>query len=197
MAEPAARRATWDDLFGVPEGRNGEIVNGELRLLPRPAPPHSETASDLGGLLTPPFRFGRGGPGGWVIVDEPELSLLEDIRVPDLAGWRRERYERPTRGPYTATPDWICEVLSPSTAVTDRVEKLPLYARAGVPHVWLVDPLGFSVEAYQLAKEGYLLVLTARGRATLRIPPFDAVEIELGLLWGDRYDPDAPPPHDP
>lgn len=197
MSEPARRRATWEDLFDVPEGRVGEIVNGELRLLPRPAPPHVETASDLGGLLTPPFRFGRGGPGGWVIVHEPELALLEDIRVPDLVGWRKERYERPARGPYTVTPDWLCEVLSPSTAVTDRVEKLPLYARAGVPHVWLIDPLGFSLEVYRRVEEGYLLVLTTQGRATLRIPPFDAVEIELGLLWGDRYDPDAPPTREP
>ena len=197
MSEPARRRATWEDLFDVPEGRTGEIVNGELRLLPRPAPPHSETASDLGGLLTPPFRFGRGGPGGWVLVDEPELELLEDIRVPDLVGWRRERYERPTRGPYTVIPDWICEVLSPSTAVTDRVEKLPLYARAGVPYVWLVDPLGFSLEVYRRVEEGYLLVLTAQGHAMLRIPPFEAIEFELGLLWGDRYDPTTPHPRDP
>ncbi|MDX2054083.1 MAG: Uma2 family endonuclease [Polyangiaceae bacterium] len=186
MSEPAKRRAIWDDLLDVAEGYVGEIVDGELNVVPRPAPPHAETASDLGGVLTPPFRFGRGGPGGWVIVDEPRLAVLRDIRVPDLAGWKKERYVRPELGPYTVVPDWICEILSPSTAVSDRTEKLPLYARAGVPFVWLIDPVGFSLEVYELERDRYFLALTAQGRATLRVPPFAAIEIELELLWGDR-----------
>jgi Uma2 family endonuclease len=192
MSEPAPRKANWDDLLDVEEGYIGEIVHGELRVHPRPGAPHAETTSDLGGLLTPPFRFGRGGPGGWVIVHEPRVALRDEIRVPDLAGWHSERYQRPVQGPYTVIPDWICEVLSPGTAVTDRTEKLPLYARCAVPFLWLIDPVGCSLEAYRLQADAYLLVVTARGNGQLRVPPFDAIELELGLLWGDRFDPDAP-----
>jgi Uma2 family endonuclease len=89
-------------------------------------------------------------------------------------------------------PDWICEVLSPGTAVSDRTEKLPLYARCAVPFLWLIDPVGCSLEAYRLQADAYLLIVTARGNGQLRVPPFDAIELELGLLWGDRFDPDAP-----
>ena len=192
MSEPAPRKATWDDLLDVKEGYIGEIVNGELRVHPRPGAPHAETTSDLGGLLTPPFRFGRGGPGGWVIVHEPRSALSDEIRVPDVAGWHSAHYQRPVQGPYTVVPDWICEVLSPGTAVTDRTEKLPLYARCAVPFLWFIDPVGCSLEAYRLQADAYLLIVTARGNGQLRVPPFDAIELELGLLWGDRFDPDAP-----
>ena len=192
MSEPAAREAGWDDLLDVPDGLIGEIVDGELVVHPRPGPAHTETVSDLGGVLTPPFRFGRGGPGGWVILQEPRVQLLDDIRVPDLGAWRSTRYERPHEGPYTVVPDWLCEVLSQRTAVSDRTEKLPLYARAGVPFVWLLDPVGFSLEAYRLEREGYLLLVSASGSKTLRVPPFDAIEIELGLLWGDRPEKSSP-----
>lgn len=191
MSEPARRRATWDDLLEVPEGYIGEIVDGQLQMHPRPSGPHAETTSDLGGVLTPPFRFGRGGPGGWVILDEPRVDFIGDIRVPDLAGWRVERYQRPRQGPYVVIPDWVCEVLSPSTAIEDRTEKLPLYQRAEVRYLWLIDPLGFSLEAYELQAQGYLLILTKRGQTTVRVPPFDAIEIDLALLWGDRFE-DAP-----
>lgn len=192
MSEPAPRKANWDDLLDVEEGYVGEIVDGELRVHPRPGAPHAETTSDLGGLLTPPFRFGRGGPGGWVIVHEPRVAFGDEIRVPDLAGWHSERYQRPVQGPYSVVPDWICEVLSPGTAVTDRTEKLPLYAHCAVPFLWLVDPVGCSLEAYRLQADAYLLIVTARGNGQLRVPPFDAIELELGLLWGDRFDPNAP-----
>jgi Uma2 family endonuclease len=189
MTFPVRREATWEDLLSVPEGMVGEIVNGELVMHPRPAAPHLETASDLGGLLTGWFRFGRGGPGGWVIIDEPRVAFGRDIRVPDLGGWRKERYQRPTSGPYTVLPDFVAEVLSRGTAVEDRTEKLPLCARHGVPFLWLIDPVACSLEAYRLESAGYLLVIVARGRGVLRVPPFDAVELELELLWGDRWPP--------
>ena len=191
MSSPAPRQACWDDLLDVRDDHIGEIVNGELRLHPRPGAPHAETTSDLGALLLPPFRFGRGGPGGWVIVHEPRVALAEDIRVPDLAGWRAERYRRPLSGPYAVIPDWVCEVLSPGTAVMDRTEKLPLYARCSVPWLWLIDPVACTLEAYRREAEGYLLVVTAHGVGMLRVPPFDAIELELELLWGDRFDPNA------
>jgi len=189
MSRPASRRAGWDDLLDVAEGFVGEIVDGELRVQPRPGAAHAEVASDLRVLLGGPFRFGRGGPGGWIIIHEPRAALSDDIRVPDLAGWRAERYVRPERGPHVISPDWICEVLSPSTAASDRTEKLPLYARSGVPYVWLIDPLAFSIEVYQLDPAGYILVLAARGEKILRVPPFDAIELDLTLLWGDRFVP--------
>lgn len=192
VSQPAPRKANWNDLLDVREGYVGEIVNGELRVHPRPGAPHAETTSDLGGLLTPPFRFGRGGPGGWILVDEPRVAFGDDIRVPDLAGWRRQRYERPAEGPFRVIPDWVCEVLSPGTAVIDRTEKLPLYARCSVPFVWLIDPIGCSLEAYRLHEQTYLLIVAERGNKQLRVPPFDAIELELELLWGDRFDPEAP-----
>lgn len=185
-SDPARRVATWDDLLDVPEGYIGEIVAGEVQVHPRPGAPHAESASDLGMLLGAPFRFGIGGPGGWVILDEPRIALAEDIRVPDLAGWRVERYVRPEKGPYTVVPAWVCEVLSPGTATLDRTEKLPLYARCGVTFLWLLDPVGCSLEAFRLEGESYVLFLTARGKRSLRVAPFDAIELDLGLLWGDR-----------
>jgi Uma2 family endonuclease len=191
MSSPAPRQATWDDLLDVHDDHVGEIVGGELRVHPRPGAPHTETTSDLGALLLPAFRFGRGGPGGWVIVDEPRIAFADDIRVPDLAGWRAERYRRPLSGPYCVTPDWICEVLSPGTAVVDRTEKLPLYARCSIPWLWLIDPVACTLEAYRREEEGYLLIVTAHGVGRLRVPPFDAIELELELLWGDRFDPNA------
>jgi Uma2 family endonuclease len=188
VSEPAPRKATWDDLLDVREGYIGEIIDGELHVHPRPGAQHAETTSDLGGLLTPAFRFARGGPGGWVIVHEPRVAFASDIRVPDLAAWRAERYQRPVEGPYTVIPDWICEVLSPGTAVTDRTEKLPLYARCSVPWLWLIDPVGCSLEAYRREQEGCLLIITVHGLGRLRVPPFDAIELELDLLWGGRFD---------
>lgn len=184
--------ATWNDLRDVPEGYVGEIVNGELVVHPRPGGPHAETASFLGVVVGQPFGFGRGGPGGWVIIDEPGVDFDGDIRVPDLAGWKKERYALPDEGPFTVTPEWLCEVLSPSTAVTDRTEKLPLYQRCGVRHVWLIDPLGFSLEVFRLEGDFFQLIQTARGNAVVRAQPFDAVELELSLLWGGRYEAERP-----
>lgn len=188
MVSAPRRIGTWEDLAAVPEGYVGELVAGELVVHPRPGAPHTETASDLGLVLGPAFRFGRGGPGGWIILYEPRVAFVEDVRVPDLAGWRIERYAAPDSGPYLVTPDWVCEVLSPGTAGTDRTEKLPLYARAGVPHVWVIDPVAFTLELFQLSSGRYSLWLTASGNATIRVPPFDAIELELGLLWGRRFE---------
>src|ERR1700690_2368947 len=118
---PAKRPATYDDLFNVPAHLVAEIVDGELIPSPRPAARHATAASALGEELGPPFKRGRGGPGGWVILDEPELHIVGQIMVPDLAGWRRERMpEIPDVAFFELAPDWVCEVLSPSTAALDR-----------------------------------------------------------------------------
>lgn len=177
-------RATYEDLLRVPAHLVAEIINGELVTSPRPASLHALAASSIGGELYGPFHRGRGGPGGWVILDEPELHLHAHVLVPDLAGWRRERMPQvPDASAFELAPDWVCEVLSPSTAVVDRVQKVPIYAQAGVGHVWLVDPVLQTVEALRLEAGGYRLLGTWTGDAKVRLEPFEAFELELSALW--------------
>jgi hypothetical protein len=129
MTLPARRPATYDDIVALPGHLVGELVAGELYVSPRPAVPHAVGASALGATLLTRMQFGDGGPGGWWILHEPELHLVEDVVVPDIAGWRRERLPAPPReGFLSLAPDWVCEVLSPSTSRFDRTKKLPLYA---------------------------------------------------------------------
>lgn len=183
----ARKGATYADVLAAPEHQLAELIAGELVVQPRPAMPHVSTASDLGGLLMGPFRFGRGGPGGWVILFEPELHLGGDVLVPDFAGWRTERFPKERNVPFlSVTPDWICEVLSPSTLRHDRVVKMPIYAAAGVEHAWLVDPVGATLEAYRRSAANWLLLGTWSDQDVAPIPPFEAVPLELGLLWPDR-----------
>jgi Uma2 family endonuclease len=138
---------------------------------------------DIGG----PFHRGRGGPGGWWILDEPELHLGGDVLVPDLGGWRRERMpEQPTTAFYQIAPDWVCEVLSPSTARVDRVLELPIYAREQVSHVWLVDPLTQTLEIFRKSGEHDQLVSVFGGVEPMRAEPFEAVELELAAVWGSK-----------
>src|SRR5512147_766081 len=140
MTDVARRRAGYADVLAAPPNRVAEVVDGELRLSPRPGGAHTAAASALGDELGPPFKRGRGGPGGWLIVDEPELHLGSDILVPDLAGWRRERMARLPAEPFvTLAPDWVAEVTSPSTSKYDRTDKLRIYARAQVEWIWIVD----------------------------------------------------------
>lgn len=170
----------------APENVVAEVIDGELSTLPRPAPRHASAASIVDQSLSPAFRWGRGGPGGWIILPEPELSLgaRPDLVVPDLAGWRRERL--PTM-PDTATidvvPDWVCEVRSPSTQRHDRFKKMPMYLHHGVGHAWMVDPEAQGIEVFRRTAEGWLLVLSASGEAVVRAEPFDAIELELASLW--------------
>ena len=184
MADAARRRATYDDLRRVPEHLVAEIIGGELTTSPRPAALHAQAASSLGGELYGPFQRGRGGPGGWIILDEPELHLGADVLVPDLAGWRRERLpELPDVVAFELAPDWVCEVLSPSTVARDRADKVPIYLRERVGYVWLVDPASQTLEAFQLEGSGYRLLGTWRGNAAVRVEPFAALELDLSALW--------------
>lgn len=185
MAADAARKlATYQDVLDAPEHQVAELLDGVLYTSPRPASPHARAASKLGGALDGPFDSGRGGPGGWVLLDEPELHLAGDVVVPDLGGWRRERMpEMPHEPFFTLAPDWVCEVLSPSTARIDRVLKLPVYAAAGVRHVWLVDPLAQTLEVLRLTESGYLLAQSFGETGEVRAEPFDAVPLPLSVLW--------------
>src|SRR5689334_3293200 len=142
--------ALWEALDDIPEGDIGEIVAGEVVVMPRPGQLHTAVASHLGVLLGAPFGFGIGGPGGWVILDEPRIRFGDEVRVPDLGGWRRERFVRSSStGPFTIVPDWLCEVLSDSTVRQDRLAKLPLYAQSGVDWAWLLDPVRKHLEVYR------------------------------------------------
>ncbi len=119
-----------------------------------------------------------------MLLDEPELHLLGNVLVPDLAGWRRARMpEMPEATAFELAPDWVCEVLSSSTAAVDRARKVPIYAAAGVSHVWLVDPVLRTVEALRREADSYRLLGTWHGEGTARIEPFDAIELELAALW--------------
>jgi Uma2 family endonuclease len=184
MGDPAKRRATYEDLLAVPKHLVAEIIHGALITHPRPASPHARAASRLGAELDRPFDRGKGGPGGWILLDEPELHLHGDVLVPDLAGWRRQRMPvMPDASAFELAPDWTCEVISPSTAATDRAEKMPIYAREHVAHVWLVDPIAKTLEACRLEGGRWLLLGTWRDDAKVRVEPFEAFELELAGLW--------------
>ncbi|WP_437647789.1 Uma2 family endonuclease [Sorangium sp. So ce362] len=193
MGHPAEkrRRATYADLEAVPPNKVAELIGGELHVMPRPAPPHANASSGLIGEFRGPFQRGRGGPGGWWILNEPELHFPDpaaprdvEVLVPDVAGWRRERMPAlPKTAHFSLAPDWVCEVLSPSTEKVDRADKMPVYAREGVQTAWLVDPIERTLEVYSLAPRGWTAVATHRGAARVRIAPFQAIELDLATLW--------------
>lgn len=184
MAQRLKVGATYDDLVAVPENLVAEMFDGELYASPRPALPHAHAASVLGMELGGPFQRSRGGPGGWWFLDEPELHFGRDVLVPDLAGWRRSRLPAVPPEPFlTLAPDWVCEVPSPATETIDRSKKLRIYAREGVAHAWLVNPLLQTLEVLSLREWRLTLVGTYEGHITVRAEPFDALELELGALW--------------
>ena len=185
-AQPKLRPPTYADIEALPPHLRGEIVEGVLEVTPRPAPKHALASSEISGDLTAPFSRGRGGPGGWWILFEPELHLGPDILVPDLAGWSRERLpELPDTAWFELAPDWVCEVLSPSTARTDRVKKMRVYARERIPWVWLVDPIARYVETYRLEGDEYSMSGDFGDDEYLRAEPFDAVAFDLLPWWGE------------
>lgn len=186
---PKKRRATYADIEALPENVVGEIIDGELFVMPRPRPKHANTLGNLRDELRGPFQRGRGGPGGWWILPEPEVHLVPDEPVvPDIAGWRRARMpELPDSPKIRVGPDWVCEVLSDTTEIHDRRDKMPLYARHGVGHVWLVDPILRYLEAFWNDDGAWRRVGVGKWRddAKVRIAPFEAVEVELSALWDE------------
>lgn len=187
MAESVPRPATYEDLLAVPAPLVAEILHGHLVTHPRPAPKHARASSGLGMILGPPFFFGRGGPGGWVILDEPELHLGPHVVVPELAGWRRERMPRlPETAWFETAPDWACEVLSPSSARDDRVIKPDIYVRYGVGFYWLADPRDRTLETFE-ARDGVRWERTGFfvNDEQVIAPPFGEVPFSLGDLWMD------------
>lgn len=186
MGHAAPRPASYEDLLDLPENMVGEIIGGQLITHPRPAPRHARASSLLGGELVGPFDKGSDGPGGWWILDEPEVHLGPNVLVPDLAGWRRERMPQlPETAWFELPPDWVCEVLSPATARVDRVEKLPIYAGAQVQHVWLVDPTLRTLEVFENRDGKWLMLAAFKNDDRVSIAPFEAITFGLGALWAD------------
>ena len=188
MGIPAKRPASYEDVLRAPPHLVAEVIDGVLRLSPRPGKAHAAAATALGEELGPPFKRGRGGPGGWIILDEPELHLGSDILVPDLAGWRRERMGAMAgqEAFFTQAPDWIAEIVSPRTGKYDRTDKLRIYAQALVGWSWIVDPLARTLEVLMRGDDGRWIVRAAhRDDARVRAEPFDAIELDLSILWAD------------
>jgi len=186
---PFDRPATYDDLVQVPDIMVAEIVDGELHASPRPAPRHAHAGSALGVLIGGPYHQGRGGPGGWWILYEPELHFARNVLVPDFAGWRRSRMPRlPETAYFSLAPDWVCEVLSPSTAALDRAKKLGIYAREGIAHAWVIDPIALTLEVMRLEGGRWAILDTHAGAVIVRAEPFTEIDFDLGALWVDPPD---------
>ncbi len=174
------RRATYQDVLDAPAHLVAEIIGGTLHTHPRPAMPHARATWVLSGKIGDPFDYGPSGPGGWWLTPEPELHLGDEIVVPDLAGWRRERVPvYPDTAYVTLAPGWVCEVYSPSTRRVDLHEKRPLYAQAGVRHLWLVDPADRTLEALELHGGEWALIATVKDDGPVSIRPFDAITFSL------------------
>jgi Uma2 family endonuclease len=190
MASPVRKPATYEDLLRLPDDKIGEIVDGDLYASPRPSGPHAGSAFELSLDLGEAFQRGRGGPGGWRFLFEPELSLEGETLVPDLAGWRRARLPRVPDAPtISVAPDWVCEILSSSTEKLDRTRKLPAYARHGVGHAWLLNPIARTLEVFRREGASWVLAATHADDAIVRAEPFDAIEIDLLRLWGEERTP--------
>ena len=200
----ALRVATYRDLEALPAHVSGELIEGALYAHPRPALPHAEAGSGIHGDLWSSYGRKRKptGPGGWIILYEPELHLgllrgqpraKDTVVVPDLAGWRRDRVPRlPKAAAVTTRPDWVCEILSTGRRAHDRVLKLHVYATSGIPWYWLVDPLERTVEVLRLDPETalYTTVHTHAGGGPIQAPPFDAVAFDTEEWWMDDEDAD-------
>lgn len=177
----------YEELCALPENVIGEIINGELIVSPRPAPKHANSASGLTGILREYYQYGRnGGPGGWWILIEPQIEFPEKVVVPDIAGWKKSKMPSlPDKAYFNLAPDWVCEVLSPSTARYDRISKLQVYANNGITDYWILDPVGKVLETYSLEKGGYKVGPAFSGNDIVKTSPFSDFEFDLGDLWAD------------
>lgn len=184
MGEKVRGGATYEDLVRAPEDKIAELSGGELYLSPRPAPRHARVASAIVSDLYDAFDRGRSGPGGWWVLFEPELHLGADVLVPDIAAWRRSRLaELPDASWFDLEPDWICEILSPSTEQFDRAAKLPRYAEARIGWLWVVHPGERYLEVFRRGENGWVLDSRHGPHDVVRAVPFEAIEIDLSRIW--------------
>ncbi len=184
MSEPARRKAVYEDLFHIPENTTGEIINGDLHVTLRPSRKHVYAATVLGDEIGSRYRAGRGGPGGWIVLIEPEIAFGKHIIVPDLAAWKKKRF--PIEEPHnwiSAAPEWVCEILSPNTAPIDRTQKMPVYAQHRVSHAWLIDPILRTLELFKQESGRWIFVGAYAEAARVRAEPFAEIELDLRALW--------------
>jgi len=190
VMHPVRSLATYEDLLALPEDVRAEIIAGAIITHPSPLPEHSRAQQGLSRAIGGPFDEddGRGGPGGWWILQEVDVRFgVHDIVRPDISGWRRERLPSPWGvRPIDVVPDWICEVVSPSNEANDRVKKRRLYAAAGIPFYWIVDPAERTLEAMRLVNGVWVDAGSFDEEANARIPPFDSIEIEVARLFPPR-----------
>lgn len=180
------KSSLYERLLALPDNVIGEIINGELVVSPRPGGMHLLAASVLNRRIGSPFSDGIGGPGGWWILEGPEIEFENEKQhyVPDLAGWKKERMPQvPVGHIFTVVPDWVCEIVSPSSRRYDRIEKFKVYGLHGVGYYWVIDPEAQSLEAYQLENGRWLAIGGFSQTERARVPPFETVEIDLALLW--------------
>ncbi|MDR3568199.1 MAG: Uma2 family endonuclease [Syntrophobacteraceae bacterium] len=191
MSELAQKKATYEDLYTIAENMTGEIIDGELIVTPRPSRKHTLAASVLASEIIPPYYLGQGGgPGGWIIIVEPEIGLEEHTMVPDLAGWKKERFPvAEDHNWISVAPDWICEILSPNTFRTDKIKKMPIYAHHGVGHIWLIDPDAKTMDAFRLESGRWSLLASFSESDEVRVEPFQEIEISLEDLWVQSFQP--------
>lgn len=185
--EPARRSATYADLLALADDVRAEILGGTIVTSPAPLPRHSHVQQALARFVGGPFHNddGRGGPGGWIILLEVDVRLEpHEVVRPDVSGWRRERFTEPwDKRPLEVVPDWTCEIVSPSYARWDRVYKRNLYAKHGVGFYWIADPVERTLETMRLEGESWMETGSYDAASVARIPPFDAIEIEVGRLF--------------
>ncbi|SEA63630.1 Uma2 family endonuclease [Rubrimonas cliftonensis] len=175
------RPATYQDVLDAPAHLVAELLDGALHLQPRPGARHARAASRLGVKLG---GFDDDGPGGWWLLDEPEIHLGDHVLVPDLAGWRRANMPAfPDAPAIDLAPDWICEVLSPSTRRLDLGVKRDVYGAHGVSHLWFVDPDAQTLEAFACRGGAWVLLATLTGDAMVRLAPFEEAIFSLSALW--------------
>ncbi len=188
MKESIKSNATYADLYSIPDNMIGEIIDGELYVMPRPSPKHCNTSSSLGIIIGYYYKMGmNGGSGKWWILDEPEIhfsDLKEDFLVPDIAGWKKERMPTlPAETYFSVPPDWICEILSPGTARHDRKKKLPKYAKFGVSYFWIIDPANRTVEILKLKNSEYVVLAVYGEDDKMQAEPFTEIIIDLKNIW--------------
>ena len=175
--EPFKKNATYDDLYSIPDGWTGEIIDGDLYAFPRPRSIHARAITRLSRLL------GDYDDDDWIILAAPEVRFGKHLLVPDVVGWRRARMpELPDVQVFQLAPDWVCEGLSPSTARLDKGRKREIYAKAGVGHLWFADPALQIVDALELDGKHYREIHIGVGDARIALPPFPRL-IELAKLW--------------
>ena len=185
MPDPARKLSTYSDLLALPDDTRAEILNGEIIVEPSPTPAHQSTIAEIYAELRGPFQRGRGGPGGWWLIPDVDVELgPHDICRPDISGWRKDRVPGfPAERPVRHRPNWLCEGLSPRTAVLDQGAKRVLYQRAGVPWYWVVDPLNRTLTVLRLVEDAYVVEHVAGDQGRAALQPFESVEIDLGSLF--------------